>query len=309
MVKALFLTPVREDKKAEFENILDATFKDKKDVKASDFEDVEVVFGNPPKEFLNGPSLRWVQLDSAGANTYKNLPERILLTNCSGAYGTAISEHMLACTLAVMKNLYRYYDLQKEQCWENLGSVPTLHNMHVLVIGMGDIGSAYARIMHSLGAHVSGVRRNVHERPSYVEKLYTMDNFDEGLKEADVIALSLPETKETIGLFNKERIRLCKKGAVILNVGRGSAIVEEDLIQAMKESHFSAVCLDVTKEEPLPLESPLWNTDRVYITPHIAGRFNAEVTYDKVLDIFLTNLKHYLNGEPLEHTVNRTLGY
>ena len=77
----------------------------------------------------------------------------------------------------------------------------------------------------------------------------------------------------------------------------------------MKEGHLKAACLDVTEHEPLPKNNPLWTCPNVYITPHISGRFNAEVTYDKVVDIFTTNLDHYLNSQPLEHIVDKTIGY
>ena len=110
-------------------------------------------------------------------------------------------------------------------------------------------------------------------------------------------------------MFDYQRLSMMKKDAVIINVGRGSAIVSTDLVRIMKEGHLKAACLDVTEHEPLPKNNPLWTCPGVYITPHISGRFNAEVTYDKVLDIFSTNLEHYLNHEPLEHIVDKTIGY
>jgi phosphoglycerate dehydrogenase-like enzyme len=100
-----------------------------------------------------------------------------------------------------------------------------------------------------------------------------------------------------------------KKGAILVNVGRGSAIVTEDLLKIMKEGYLAGACLDVTDPEPLPKNHPLWNTEHVYITPHISGRFNAALTYDLVLNILKDNLVRYLNNEPLENVVNKKLGY
>ena len=312
MTKVIVATPVPENRKELFTSIEDAeiTFIDRTSVTIDEIKDAEVILGNLPLSLVKEcPDLKWLQLDSAGANTYSSLDDSVILTNASGAYGTAISEHMIGCVLMVMKNLARYLDIQKEHEFTNLGSVNTLTASKVLSVGMGDIGSNFARKMNALGAEVYGVRRSVHEKPSYCADMYTMENMDEIIGECDVVALSLPETEETIHLFDEARLRKMKKGAILVNVGRGSAIVTEDLLKVMKEGYLSGVCLDVTDPEPLPKNHPLWNTEHVYITPHISGRFNAAVTYDFVLNIFKTNLMHYLNNEPLEHVVNKKLGY
>lgn len=310
-MKAVFVTPVNEEKRHLFEKEgLQTVYTTRNEVNEEILKDAEIVFGNVSPELIKAvPSIRWVQLDSAGADSYKVLDDSVTVTNCSGAYGEAISEHMLGCVLAVEKNLYAYHTQQKEHSWHNIGSVPVMRNLKVLSVGMGDIGSSFAQRMHAMGCTVYGVRRRVHETPDYIEKMYTMDNMDEIIPECDVVALSLPQTEETKGLFSYERLSRMKKGAMILNVGRGSAIITTDLIRIMKEGHLKAACLDVTEWEPLPKNSPLWNTENVYITPHISGRFNAEVTYDKVLDIFETNLNHYLSNEPLEHVVDKKTGY
>ncbi|MGM9941909.1 MAG: D-2-hydroxyacid dehydrogenase [Bulleidia sp.] len=310
-MKAVCLTPIPENRRNLFEKEnLEVIFTDRSHITKEMLEGAEIIFGNVKPEWISEiPSVRWVQLDSAGADSYRILRDDIILTNASGAYGPAISEHMIGCVFAVLKNLYAYYDRQKTHAWDNLGSVPVMSNLKVLSVGMGDIGSAFAQKMHMLGCTVYGVRRGVHEAPDYVEAMYTMRNMDEILPECDIVALSLPQTPETIGLFDYPRLARMKKGAVILNVGRGSAIVSTDLIRIMNEGHLKAACLDVCEHEPLPKNNPLWNTEHVYITPHISGRFNAEVTYDRVLDIFETNLDLYLQGKPLRHVVDKSIGY
>lgn len=312
MTKVIIATPVSEDRKELFTSVKDAdiTFIDRSTVDAEQIKDAEVILGNLPLSLLNQcENLKWVQLDSAGANNYSSLADNVILTNASGAYGTAISEHMIGCVLMVMKNLARYLDIQKEHEFINLGSVNTVTASKVLSVGMGDIGSNFAKKMNALGAEVYGVRRGVHETPDYCKAMYTMENMDEIIGECDIVALSLPETGETVHLFDENRLRKMKKGAILVNVGRGSAIVTEDLLKVMREGYLSGACLDVTDPEPLPKNHPLWNTEHVYITPHISGRFNAAVTYDYVLNIMRTNLIHYLNNEPLEHVVNKKLGY
>ena len=309
-MKALFLTQLKEESKKEFlETGVDCIFKDKKSITQEDFKDVDIVFGNPDPSFLKSTNIKWLQLDSAGANTYCFLPDSITLTNASGAYDTAISEHMLACTLAVEKKLFDYEKIQAKHEWTNLGSVPNIASLNVVSVGMGNIGSSYAKLMHTLGATVYGVRRTEHETPSYVKKMYTFQNFDEILPQADVVALSLPETNETRHLFDYARLKKIKQGALLINVGRGSAIITKDLVKIMKEKHLCAACLDVTEWEPLPKNMDLWNIENVYITPHISGRFNTESSYNSVVKIMYENLQHYLNNEPLINIVDKTRGY
>lgn len=312
MINVLCVTPVDQDRQKLFNDIenVNIRFIDRSTVSDEDIRSAEVILGNLPLSRLeNCPDLKWLQLDSAGANTYKDLPEQVVLTNASGAYGTAISEHMIGCVLMVMKNLANYMEIQQKHDFTNLGSVNTLTSSTVLSVGMGDIGSSFAKKMNALGARVCGVRRSVHDVPDYVEGMYTMDNMDEILPECDVVALSLPETEETVHLFDEARLRKIKKGAILVNVGRGTAIVTEDLLRVMKDGHFSGVCLDVTDPEPLPKNHPLWNMEHVYLTPHISGRFNAAVTFDKVLQIFHDNLKLYAEGKPLQNVVDKSIGY
>lgn len=312
MINVLFVTPVDQEHQKLFNDIenVNIRFVDRSRVTDEDIENAEVLLGGLPLDrLMNRPNLKWVQLDSAGANTYKDLPADVQLTNASGAYGTAISEHMLGCVLMVMKNLANYLEVQKNHDFTNLGSVNTLTSSTVLCVGMGDIGSNFARKMNALGAKVYGVRRSVHDVPDYTAGMYTMDNMDEILPECDVVALSLPETEETVHLFDETRLRKIKKGAILVNVGRGTAIVTDDLLRVVKDGHFAGVCLDVTDPEPLPKNHPLWNMEHVYLTPHISGRFNAAVTFDKVLEIFHDNLKRYAEGQPLHNVVDKSIGY
>lgn len=312
MINVLFVTPVDQEHQKLFNDIenVNIRFVDRSMVTDEDIENAEVLLGGLPLDrLMNRPNLKWVQLDSAGANTYKDLPADVQLTNASGAYGTAISEHMLGCVLMVMKNLANYLEVQKNHDFTNLGSVNTLTSSTVLCVGMGDIGSNFARKMNALGAKVYGVRRSVHDVPDYTAGMYTMDNMDEILPECDVVALSLPETEETVHLFDETRLRKIKKGAILVNVGRGTAIVTDDLLRVIKDGHFAGVCLDVTDPEPLPKNHPLWNMEHVYLTPHISGRFNAAVTFDKVLEIFHDNLKRYAEGQPLQNVVDKSIGY
>ena len=280
------------------------------DADPKDLAEAEIVAGGVNPQLLEQmPKLRFVQLFSAGANSYGWLPEQIILANAYGAYGESIAEHMLTTTLMAMKRMPEYLDMQKEQGWNLLKDIDRFAGSNILSVGMGAIGTAYLKKADALGAVCYGVRRSVHDKPEFVQKLVTVDKMDELLPEMDVVALSLPGTAEVKGMFDERRLRLMKKNAILLNTGRGNSIVTEDLIKVMNEGHLKAACLDVMDPEPLPKDHPLWTAPRVYITPHISGGYRAGVNYESVTDVVYRNIELVLSGEPPVHTVDRKLGY
>ena len=137
----------------------------------------------------------------------------------------------------------------------------------------------------------------------------TPDKMDKLLPEMDVVALSLPGTEEVRGMFDERRLRLMKQTAILLNTGRGNAVVTEDLVRVMKDGHLKAACLDVMDPEPLPADHPLWTTPRVYLTPHISGGYRAGVNYERVIDAIIRNISLVLEGREPVHLVDRKLGY
>lgn len=280
------------------------------DIPEEAFAETECFVGMINKEMLaKMPKLRFVQLFSAGANGYGWLPEEVTLANAYGAYGDSIAEHMLTTTLMAVKRMPEYVNNQQDQKWELLSDISMFEGLNVLSVGMGAIGTSYVRKANALGAICYGVRRTIHDQPDFVQKLVTPDDMDELLPEMDIVALSMPGTDEVKGMFDERRLRLMKKTAIIANVGRGNAIVTEDLIKVMNEGHLKAACLDVMVPEPLPQGHPLWTTPRVYITPHVSGGFRAGVNYERVMDRAIKNLTLVAQGKPPVHVVNRELGY
>ncbi|MBQ1468751.1 MAG: D-2-hydroxyacid dehydrogenase [Solobacterium sp.] len=285
-------------------------FKNFREIPEEVLAEGEILIGIPLPEYTaKMPKLEWVQLFSAGANRATWLPENVLLTNAYGAYGPAIAEYLTANTLSILQLMPVYQTHQKYHEWEKLGEAKLVSEIKVLSVGMGSIGSAYLERMHALGAECYGVRRTVHEKPDYLAGLYTTGEIDTIIGECDVVALTMPETPETIGMFNEERMRKMKPGAILLNIGRGTAIVTDDLVKLANEKWFRGVVLDVTDPEPLPKNHPLWNCPNVYITPHISGRYISGNNYNRVLSVIYKNLVHYAKGEPMEHVVDKKLGY
>ena len=280
----------------------------------AELQDCEILFGNVGPDVVSKmPSLKWVHAQTAGVEGYispaMGLREDIFLTNSSGAYGISIAEHMLTVTLMLLRNASGYVAQQQEHTWKFLDTARNIHDCNVTVIGMGDIGGRYASICNALGATVSGiVRSKRNSKPAYVDKLFITDELDEALANADIIALALPGTGETAGILSRQRLANLKKGAVIINVGRGSAIDQDALIEILASGHLGGAGLDVTTPEPLPQDNPLWDMSNVIITPHVSygGRDNPS---ELVVGKFVRYLEDYLNGKPFERVVNRGAGY
>ncbi len=280
------------------------------DLRPEDLADAELYLGWITPELVRKmPKLRFVQLISAGASGFGWLPEKITLANAYGAYGDSIAEHMLTTTLMAMKRMPEYLHMQERKGWELLKDIVRFEGSKILSVGMGAIGTAYTRKAAALGAVCYGVRRTVHDQPEFIRKLVAPDGLDALLPEMDVVALSLPGTDSVDGMFDERRLRLMKRSAILLNVGRGNAVVTEDLIRVMTDGHLRAACLDVMDPEPLPEDHPLWTTPRVWITPHISGGYRAGVNYDRVIGTAVQNLTLVLQGKPPIHTVDRILGY
>ena len=279
--------------------------------------EADIIMGNVPVELIcQNHHLEWFQSNFAGPDTYLVpgvLPEQCLVTNATGAYGLAISECMLALWLSLLKELPTYRDNQREHRWAPTGhSVGSIAGSRVLCVGMGDIGSNFARRAYALGAEVVGVRRTVHPDtpcPDYCTRVVAQSALDAELPQADLVALSLPGTPETLHLFGAERLALCKPGAILLNVGRGTAVDGEALAAAVHSGRLSGAGLDVTDPEPLPPEHPLWAEPNVIITPHVTGGFSLPKTLDNIVDIFAHNLKRYAAGQPLDNQMDRRTQY
>ncbi|MDR0562657.1 MAG: D-2-hydroxyacid dehydrogenase [Spirochaetaceae bacterium] len=274
--------------------------------------DTVIIFGNPPADFLKGcPKLRWVQLQSAGANGFigGELRNGVLLTCATGGYGHAVSEHITALTLALCKKLHLYRDEQNRKRWRPRGEVKSIQGSTVLVLGMGDIGTEYARRMKGLGAYIIGVRRTEHPKPEYVDQQFLSDKLDELLPKADVVSMVLPGVKATEGIMNRERLNKMKSGAIIVNAGRGSAIDVEALCDLLESGHLGGAGLDVTDPEPLPPEHRLWSIENAFITPHVAGgRYMAE-TGRYIMELNLENAVRFMKGESLKSLVDMKTGY
>lgn len=282
-------------------------------VTQEDVDWAQVILGNVPAAMLHGsPALEWLQTNSAGVEAYIQpgvLAGDTLLTNATGAYGLAIAEHMLGMLLELFKKLELYRDAQKSGAWQSQGAVKAVYGSTVLVLGMGDIGGEFAARCKALGAKVIGVRRSPRPCPEYADEVHLLEDLDSLLPQADVVAITLPGTDATWGLMSRERLAKMKEGAVLLNVGRGFIVDTEALCDALERGHLSGAGVDVTDPEPLPPTHRLWNIPTAVVTPHISGFYHLRETHERIVGIFLENLRHFQAGEPLRNLVDFATGY
>lgn len=267
-----------------------------------------VILGCPPPSVLgNCPKLKWLQTWSAGVAPYLApgvLPHGCKLTSAVGCYGPAVSEHMLASSLSLMKRLPAYRDNQNAHRWADEGQVKSFRGATVLLLGTGDIGSHFARLTKALGAHTIGLNRHPETPVEGIDELHPLAQLDAWLPLADLVAMSLPEAPETIHLIDARRLALMKPDAILVNAGRGSGVDCLALAGALKQGHLWGAALDVTEPEPLPGDHPLWDCSNLLLTPHTAGGDRLEDTVHRIAALALDNLNRFLAGEPLKNLMN-----
>jgi len=307
----LVLLPIKEEQKHLLEQEALAAHYVYTTIDALDVETLQtadIIIGNPPPEMLrDAPKLKWIQLNSAGSDAYmKNgvLKDNVLLTNATGAYGLAISEHMIGMLLQLLKKLHIYRNNQKSHLWHDEGEVKSIYHSKVLIIGLGNIGGEFAKRLKAFGAYTIGVKRTLTAKPDFIDELYIQDKIDELLPLADIVAITIPSTKETYKMFSLERLNRMKKGAVLLNVGRGNVVDTEALCDAVESGHLSGAGLDVTDPEPLPANHRLWDIENIILTPHISGGYHIPETLEAIVHISAGNLKRFMIGEKLVNLVN-----
>ncbi|MBP7401553.1 MAG: D-2-hydroxyacid dehydrogenase [Clostridia bacterium] len=276
-------------------------------------EKVEVAFGPlSPSDAVRAPRLRWVQLQSAGCENY-TLPGnvfphgRVMLTTASGVYDMPIAEHVLGMMLGHARGLFHYARQQAAGHWDRNHPVERdFAGSTVGVVGLGSIGAAVAVRSRMLGARVLGVRR--HPSPDDpVDTCYTPDRLREMLPLCDYVVLCLPATVDTARVLDAGALAVMRKHAFLVNIGRGSAIDTDALVEALRAGRLGGAGLDVTDPEPLPDGHPLWGMDNVLITPHTSGGSPGDDA--RIHALFLENIALYRAGRPLKNLVDPAAGY
>lgn len=304
----LNLLPLSEEEKAQFEAVApDAThvYAGRRTVTPEQLAQATVVFGwIRPNDLKDAAQLKWFQTMWAGTNEYAEaVKQDALFTSSSGSNSQSVSEHMFASLLSLCRKLPVYRDHQRQHIWKDEGTVKTLSGSTVLVVGAGNVGAAFGRLCQAMGAYTIGLKRSVATPVPGFDRLDTLNALDALLPTADVVALTLPHTPETVHLINGQRIALMKDDAILISSGRGSVLDQDALVAAMNGGKLWGAAMDVTEPEPLPADHPLWDIPNLIITPHTAGGMRLEITRKNCINMALDNLKRYLSGDPLHNLV------
>jgi phosphoglycerate dehydrogenase-like enzyme len=259
------------------------------------------------------PRLRWIQAGGAGVNSYDLgaiAGRGIVLTNASGVAAPNIAEHIMGMMLALARRLPILVRSQVTHQWRDHAThreVRELLGATLLIVGVGDIGRELAQRAGAFGMEIIGVRRRGSlEIPGFAQ-LVSRDELPRVVGGADHIAITLPETTETRGMFDAELIAKIKPGAILYNVGRGPVVDTPALIAALESGHLGGAGLDVTDPEPLPDDSPLWDMENVLITSHTSG--STPRYWQRLLPLVTDNIRRIQAGEKLQNVVDPEAGY
>jgi len=219
-----------------------------------------------------------------------------------------MTELLFGLMIGISRKLYPYYELQKKGEWtaDLIRESATLNGKTLGIAGLGSIGSHMARVGRAFGMHVVGTKRTPTPVED-VEEVFPPSQLAKMLAIADHVVNVTPLTPETARMFGEDEFKRMKPTAVFYNLGRGAAVDAAALIDALEKGTIKAAALDTFEEEPLPKGSPLWHTKNLTITPHIGGpipHYSHSLT-----DIFIDNLRRYLDGRPLGTIVDKSKGY
>ena len=260
-----------------------------------------------PRDLLAGAErLRWIQSTGAGVDHILAggpLPPGVTVTRMVDVFGPAMAEYVLGYLFAATLGVKRALAQQRERRWEPY-SAPLLRGRTAVVVGLGSIGREVCRTLGAAGLRVIGVSWGGRAVPE-AEEVLPVARLDEALPRAHFLILVVPLTEQSRGLIDARRLPLLPDRACLVNVGRGALVREAELVDALREGRLGGAVLDVFEREPLPTDSPLWELENVFVTPHVSGPDDVQVNAEH----FLANYRRFKAGQPLEGVVDLGRGY
>jgi len=276
-----------------------------KEIADNNFLKCEIVFGNIPSNWVNQSSkIKWLQLESTGFGEYSNvkrnsLNKDVIITNLKSFFACQVAQTTMAGIFSFYRGLDTFTLLKNEKKWIGdpmRAKLEILNNKNVLFFGKGSINKEISKYLKVFNCQYSFV--NSKSKKSF---------FIKRLKKAEIVICALPGTVKTKMLFNERMINYLSKKTILVNVGRGNLIDEKYLIKKLKNNFLKGAILDVTAEEPLRKNNPLWSCPNLILTQHTGGGYKDEMV-DKV-NFFLDNLQKYLKKSKVLNKINSSIGY
>ncbi len=269
-----------------------------------------------PEQFHYARELKWIHSTAAGVSQlmYPELRNSgVILTNPSGIFSAPMAEHTMGLMIALARNFPDSVRYQEHAQWaqnevsSQPGPLTELNGQLLLIVGYGSIGRELARRARAFDMRVWGVTRSGTGDATHAEKILGVAQLEQALPHADYVVLAAPDTSETQHLIGASQIAKMKRGARLINVGRGSLLDESALIRSLETGALRGAALDVTGTEPLPADSPLWKAPNIFITPHTSGV--SDRLWQKETDLLMDLLERWFDGRELFNVVDFKRGY
>ena len=314
-MKILINTDITSEQQQQIESVSDDLFvvrPQNSEAALREIGDTDIVLGGFNRSlFENAKQLKWVQVLSAGVDglLFREFVESdIILTSAKGFVGPHLADQAWALLLGLLRGIGRSV---RERTWENRMSIRLatweLSERTLGIVGLGGTGIDVARRAQGFDMRVIAVDPEAVAPPSFVHEVWNMDRFHELLAASDVVVICAPLTAETERMFDDEAFEQMQSHALLVNVTRGKIIDGPALLRALTSGRIGGAGLDVTPEEPLPTDSPLWDLPSVIVTPHVAG--GSPIRLDRSVGLFCDNLERLLVGKPLLSVIDKEKGY
>jgi phosphoglycerate dehydrogenase-like enzyme len=250
------------------------------------------------------PSVRWVQSSWAGVTPLLALDRKdFLLTGVKDTFGPQMAEYVLGYLLARELRLVERLEHQQRRDWWPAES-GTLQGKMLGIMGTGSIGRCIAAMATAIGLRVIGYSRSGAPVEGF-EQVFHAGRLTEFLAVPDYLVSVLPDTPETRQLLDEKAFRTMRRTCCLVNVGRGNAVDEAALARALKRGEIAGAVLDVFQQEPLPMNSPLWDAPGISVTAHMAAKSHPP----DIARIFVENYNRFVAGKPLNYPIDFERGY
>ncbi|MFJ7006643.1 D-2-hydroxyacid dehydrogenase [Pseudomonas putida] len=247
----------------------------------------------------------WVQSTWAGITPLlaDGLPRDYRLTRAVGIFGQVMAEYMLTYMLGHEREVLSRLVSQVERRWDDRPG-RTLEGRKVLIVGTGDIGQRVAEFLQPFGVVLYGVASTAREQAPFVE-VAALADLPRMVGQVDYVINLLPDTKATHDLYDAALFKCFLPTALFINAGRGVAVVDADLVEALKEGHLAGAVIDVCRQEPLPKQHPFWTAWGLLLT----GHSSAPTSPAAMVRLFVENVRAYEAGQGLRGEVDFAKGY
>ncbi|HKW56272.1 MAG TPA: D-2-hydroxyacid dehydrogenase [Candidatus Acidoferrum sp.] len=281
--------------------------------------DIFVGYSLRADQLKHAKKLKWIHSTAAGVAQlmYPELRDSgILVTNPSGVFSVPMAEHTMGLLIALARNFpdsVRHQDRAnwgQQQMWDMPQKLSELNGQLLLIVGFGSIGRELAKRARAFDMRVWGVTRSGKTDSPHAEKIFPASLLESALPQADYVVIAAPETDDTTKshqLFGARQISLLKRGARLVNIGRGSLLDESALLRALQTGALAGAALDVTSIEPLPSESPLWKAPNLFLTPHTSAVSTR--LWERETALLLDLLERWFAGREMCNRVDFSRGY